>query len=907
MRPFLRLTCLVVLSLALAARAWADETGSISGTVFDSTGGVVAGATVTVRGDRLPAGRVVTTGENGQYTFLRLLPGAYVVEVEQATLGRASRPVIVEVDRDTQLELVLGLEVHETLEVVGAVTPVVDLKSTEVNFNYKAEQIQDLPLSRSYSGLFQLIPGVADNNSFAPNGGASRQDNTYLLDGVNITNPGFGYLSTEVNEFDILEFNVKRGAITAEFGRASGFVTNAVTRSGTNRLTGGFRLELIPKAWVADSDKNVSETTDRWAPAFNIGGPGIADKLFWYGSGRFYRATQSDRQNNFGTLPDSKTTVDELFGKVTAAPAPSQFFNVGYRHRPSKTTNAGIGSNDSPDVGVNNEGTNRVATVTWDWFIGNRTSVNVKYLHLDEENESVALKDLGFKPAFDPDNLPAMGLYFDPALNANVGAASLRLNRGNYKRDEVKATLTQFFDVGRTSHQLKTGFGVEEGSEDLTRLSNGWGGIARVQSNTQVRGRYYPEQPSQISPGRTYSLFVQDDISIASRLVVNAGLLLNRDEFAQVLESRNTFLTFGFGSELQPRLGVNYQVRKDVGDKVYANYGRYFNLDMKSSSRSLAPERLFTQDATFDAVTGALISDVPGANTTGKVLDPDMDPPYTDEFLVGYVTPLRGTWSVDAFYMYRTSTHFIEDQPRVLPASSFWVSNVSAAKRKYQAFTVELTRRLINGWSANASYSWSRLEGNFDLDYAGSAVFNTSSILQDGPGVFVEDRYRYGPLSQDRTHVFKLFATWLPPQVEGLTLGGYLRVQSGTPWEARGRDWYNGYRRYVEPAGTQRNDVWPNVDFLASYRIPFGGDRAGLKVELRALNLFNTETALSVDQRQYLDGRIRYTSLPAGCDTPACATDAMVQGTTQPNPDFGQPNSYAPQRRFLLTFVVDFR
>ena len=65
-------------------------------------------------------------------------------------------------------------------------------------------------------GLTQLIAGIADNGGFAPNGGGSRQDNTYLMDGVNITNPLFGYLSTEVNELDIAEVNIKRAGISAE-------------------------------------------------------------------------------------------------------------------------------------------------------------------------------------------------------------------------------------------------------------------------------------------------------------------------------------------------------------------------------------------------------------------------------------------------------------------------------------------------------------------------------------------------------------------------------------------------------------------------------------------------------------------------------------------------------------------
>lgn len=893
MRPLLRLACALGVSLGLAVPALADETGSISGTVFDSSGTVVADATVTVRGDRLPAGRAVITGQNGQYTFLRLLPGAYVVEVEKPGLGRAARPVIVEVDTDTQVELVIGLEVQETLEVVGAITPVVDLKSTEVNFNFKADQIQDLPLSRSYAGLFQLVPGVADNNSFAPNGGGSRQDNTYLIDGVNITNPGFGYLSTEVNEFDIEEFNIKRGAITAEFGRASGFVTNAVTRSGSNTLRGAFRFEMIPKAWVAEpEDPTLRETADRWVPAFYLGGPLVRDKAFWYGSGRFARASTTDRVNRVGPVPDRKDRTDEWFGKITAQPTPSHSINVGYRHRPTTVDYAGIGNNESPAVATNNEGTNRIASASWTWFAAARSVVDVKYVHLTEANESVATTDLGFRPAWDPANLAAMGYYYDASQDAYVGGAPYRLDRSNYTRDEVKAAYTQFLDLGATSHQIKAGFGFEESKEDLTRRSNGWGIVSVVQGGAQVNANYYPEQPSQLSPARTYSLFVQDDITIGSRLTINAGLLVNRDEFAQEIETRNTFLTFGFGQELQPRLGVNYQLRQTAGDKVYANYGRYFNLDMKSSARSLAPLRLYTNDATFDAA-GNLLSDVPRASTTGKVIATDIDPPYIDEYLAGYATPLMGTWSLDVFFMYRDASDFIEDYPRTLPASDFIYDNVPAADRRYRALTVELSRRLADGWSLSTSYSVSKLYGNFDLDYSTGAIFNTSSALQDGPGLFVEDEFRYGPLSQDRAHVFKAFATWVP--TDRLTFGGYLRVQSGTPWEARGRDWYNGYRRYLEPAGTNRNDVWPNVDFLASYRIPLGA-RANAGLEARVLNLFNNQTALSRDSRQYLDGRIRNFSAPP----------YLVQGTTQPNPDYGRPTGYAPPRRLLVTVFVSF-
>ena len=77
-------------------------------------------------------------------------------------------------------------------------------------------------------------------------------------------------------------------------------------------------------------------------------------------------------------------------------------------------------------------------------------------------------------------------------------------------------------------------------------------------------------------------------------------------------------------------------------------------------------------------------------------------------------------------------------------------------------------------------------EGNFDLDYSTAPVFNTSSFIQDGPGTNVQDPNRFGPLFEDRPHVFKLFASYAA--TSRVTTSGYVRVQSGTPWAARAKD-----------------------------------------------------------------------------------------------------------------------
>lgn len=113
------------------------------------------------------------------------------------------------------------------------------------------------------------------------------------------------------------------------------------------------------------------------------------------------------------------------------------------------------------------------------------------------------------------------------------------------------------------------------------------------------------------------------------------------------------------------------------------------------------------------------------------------------------------------FFMYPKMNNFIEDLPSRLsgsapdsgpfvaanlPCSRFASCQAADARRTYRAFTVDVRRRLSNGWMGNVNYTWSRFEGDFDLDFATVAAFNTSSFIRDRPGTNVEDQNRFGPL-----------------------------------------------------------------------------------------------------------------------------------------------------------------
>lgn len=943
MRGWIRLLLAALVLLLTAASARAADTGTLSGTVFDTNGEPVPDTTVRLSGDRLPIGRTAVTGPNGIYRFEYLVPGEYTLEIEKTGIGSVKRVAIVDVGRDTQVDVVLGSAFEEQLTVIAA-APLVDVRSTEVSFNYKSDTLSSLPLERSYRGLFQLIPGVADNrSSIGPVAGGNRQDNTYLIDGANITSPFFGTLATDVNQLDIAEVNLKRAGISAEFGRTSGAVTNAVSRSGSNRFAGIGRIDWLPTglvnayelpddlltAGVKPGTFRDQVLTTEGSAAIGVGGPIVREHVFFYASARYYSRTKWDRFNKVGTaLPDEERSGPEYYGKITASPGSGDQLTGTYRHRPTHVDNAGLTSDYSPSVATTTDNGNRVGTAEWAHFLSDQSSVSVRYLHLTEKNEDVPVTSLGLLPPFNPNTLTAMGQFTDPAQANLITGASQYTNIQNYRRNEVRGTFSQFFDIGRSSHALKAGIGFERGEENFNRVANGWGTIVTITQNgvPALRSRYYTPQPPQRGEGRTYSLFVQDDVTLAQRLSVNVGVLLNRDEFAQrvdgsggcpatvtlrggaaVYESDSDtckFLRFGFGDEVQPRLGVSYQLRDGKGDKAYANWGRYSNMDQKSSGRSLAPSRIFQTQTIFD-LNGNVLSSGPLASTTGKMIDPLIEPIYTDEFLIGYAAPFGSAYSLDVFFMSRSMKRFIEDVPSRrngtapdsgpfvaanLPCVTFAACQQADAERTYRAVTVDLRRRLSNRWMSDVSYTWSRFEGNFDLDYSTVAVFNTSSFIQDGPGTNVEDPNRFGPLFEDRPHVFKAFTSF--EATSSLALAGYFRVQSGTPWAARGRDWEGAVLNYLEPAGSHRNPTWSNLDLMASYRVPLGR-RERLTVEGRVMNVFNNQTQLSTEAQQYLDLR-------------TISTPPYFSPYLQTNPLFGLGNGFAPPRRLSLAVTIDF-
>jgi hypothetical protein len=901
-----RFLLLLVLLLGLAAvTAHAAQTGSISGVVRSADGSALPGVMVNVSGEPLPAGRSEVTGPDGDFNFQRLPPGSYKVSAELSGMGTVQREAIVGVDRDTQLDLTLKASLAEAI-TVNAAAPVIDVKSPEVQVNYTQAVIEGLPVSRDYKGLFQLAPGVSENNRVVPNAGGSRLDNTFLVDGINITNPHYGDLLPNINEIDIGEVNIKRAGVTAEFGRTGGMVVNAVTKSGTNDFHGVARMEYQPTGFVADSKHaTVQNSTERQIPAAALGGPVVRDRLWFYASAGFPRITTTDRVNNLGKVPDEKDSTDEYFFKVTANPSPSSTLTADARKRDTTFHNNGITASTAPSVGSNDSTNYTLGTVVWTWLLTPDSFVEAKLNHDKENNFTDPLVHAGYRPAFNAARPDLVGQFTSTpdflvggatSVGQTVGTASLAVNSDDFNRDEARATYQVFKTWGGTSHDIRGGITLERDSERLDRRANGWGIITWNPTTKLFTASYYSQQPPHTGRGESFGAFLQDQFTLGDRTTITAGVLVNKDNYygeklgpTPGTKRKFKILSFDWGQEIQPRLGITFVPQRNLGDKLYASYGRYYNTDNKSLVRAGSPTRIFQTRATFDA-TGRLVSETPLANTQSKTIDRGLDPQYTDELAAGYARPLGTAWSLDLWGMYRNVGNIMEDiSADGLGNGPFHVGQLPGAYRRYKAVTLEAIRTPVNDrfhhLAVNASYTWSRLSGNWDIDYsAADSIFYNSSFLQDGPGVLITDN-RDGLMRGDRTHIAKLFATIQP--LEHLRAGTYIRYQSGGAWEARGLPDANvsssSYVRYLEKAGSRRMPDWLNVDLLAGYTLTFGA--VGVEIEGRILNVFDKQVETSVDDR-------------------------LVLGRPNPylpnNPAFGQGTVFTSPRSYVLSAILRF-
>ncbi len=302
-RPLLLVLVAAAVLLVVPAFAQDVTSGSMAGKAVDPTGRGIPDAVVIVTSEY--GTRTTKTDERGQFILPNLKPGTYTVRIEAPSGFNTmiQNDVVVGLNQRAFLNFSLTPGKTETI-TVSARAPLVDATSTSFDTNIKYEEFaSSVPLGRAFTDTFVIAPGVVSGlGTGQPNpsiGGASGLENSYLIDGVNVTNTGYGgigmyniiygSLGTGVTSEFLDEVQIKSGGFEAEYGQALGGIVSAIVKSGTNDFKGSVAWYASPPAMRGSSESvdlsvGTSNTTARGVNdfAFSAGGPVKKDRLFYF-------------------------------------------------------------------------------------------------------------------------------------------------------------------------------------------------------------------------------------------------------------------------------------------------------------------------------------------------------------------------------------------------------------------------------------------------------------------------------------------------------------------------------------------------------------------------------------------------------------------------------------------------
>ena len=281
---------LMAASVASAA-AQATVTGHATGHVIDPSGLPLPGVLVTVASPALQGVRTANSSGHGDFIIPFLPAGQYTVLFEHAGFATARRSVRVRVGETVMANAQMAL--RGVVEALTVGVPADFAGAAPVDVSYRAELIDRLPIRRDLGGPVLLAPGTTDTGpagavTFA---GAMSYEGLFLLDGVVINETLRNQPRPLVIEDAIAEVRVMTANIPAEYGRFSGGVANAVTRSGGNVFSGSFRTTFNNERWRALTPferLNGLTPASRTVPTheLTIGGPVVRDRLWFFAAGR---------------------------------------------------------------------------------------------------------------------------------------------------------------------------------------------------------------------------------------------------------------------------------------------------------------------------------------------------------------------------------------------------------------------------------------------------------------------------------------------------------------------------------------------------------------------------------------------------------------------------------------------
>jgi len=464
---------------------------------------------------------------------------------------------------------------------------------------------------------------------------------------------------------------------------------------------------------------------------------------------------------------------------------------------------------------------------------------------------------------------------------------------------------------------------------------------------------YYHVRQNQYSgdvADASLGVYLQDRWRATARLTIDAGVRVDREELPSY-RPENPGLEFGFGEKVAPRLGFAWDPTGTGRSKLYGSWGAFFDIMKLEMPRDFFGAQHFLDSFlpldTYDwpSITcasppapgptcpGSLIGTIdfrpplnaPDDNGRPSIVDPALRPMRTHEFILGVDRQIGASWVTGIRYVQKRLDRAIEDVGTLTPDADFTyrvanpgyglarqpygpdVPPLPRARRDYDALEFTVQRRLAERWALNASYTLSRLWGN----YSGLAnsdeelAFPNVEIGFDTPhGLFdASGRPVIGRLATDRPNVVKVQGTY--DARWGTTFGVNVFLGSGTPLQryllAGDVDIPMFYAGRLSDGRTPTLRV---VDLMARHSFQLPRHQA-LQLELTALNLFDRASATGFDMSRFQDGFggvVSNSEFFSGWNPESVAEAYGILH----NPSFGMANSFQEPRQVRVAVRLRF-
>jgi hypothetical protein len=822
-RSILTVACLVAL-LAAGGTAFAQRTtGTIVGTVSDDTGAVLPGVTVVIRGEAIMGTQDNVTNDQGFYRFPALPPGAYTLTFTIAnfsTLNREGVRVSVGSTVEENVSLKLGQTRGEEITVVGE-GAVVDTQTNQVSTNYDKDWVRNAPVPRfTFFDLINAAPGVnasSTGSSRSTSLGSGTTDNAYMLDGTDFTAPLTGAAWPWPNTDAIEEIEVLSLGATAEYGNVLGAVFNVVTRQGSNAFHGDANIyfqnqDLTSRNTSDDQDDGLPYNRDKYNDAtFQLSGPIIKDKLWFFGSYQYQR----DYQSPAGVDPlfPEQFKADRVFGKLNFQVNSKNRLMVAYHDDYYEIPGDSTATIAPSAVGVET-GHNPSPNVTWTSVLSDKTYVEARYsgFYGKDHGDPQVASEPRVKPRFydlDTDEITG-GIYswYD----------------GVSEKTAFSGKLSHFADkfMG-ASHDFKFGVQYNSGGSDYVLGPNDY-----IYTYGTLPYFGYTQLPyHQGGRMRNLGLFLDDTVRIGSRVSLNIGVrydyskasfpsfaLLDRlgNETGDTTPAVDELFTW---NNVSPRLGFNWKLTGDGKTVFKTHYGRYYRGivtgEFDGTAPSLTPRYLFsgTYDASGNPEGLELVSD----NTNLRV-DPGFNSPYTDQLTVGIERELMDNLGVMVHYVHKRGERYgawqdiagqyvpdvyIDNEGADATGASipvqrlvsdpgervFQLTNPSGMFSRFNGVTLQVVKRMANNWQMTSSLVLARSTGRLGSSRPATSAtfgpagsqFSTANVFGRNPNDFINTD---GRLIADRPVTFKTQLVYQFPV--GFLAGVNFTYQSGRPW-----------------------------------------------------------------------------------------------------------------------------